>query len=104
MLEEEKEFLILAVKLLFKRIDEGKVKFIKEQVPETIKAVDSVQFDSASNPIFETITAPVRALARAVYMHEVELMEEEEGEREKASLTFPHSLGHRQVEVLGGRW
>ena len=87
-----KEFLVYAVKLLFKRINEGKVRLIAESVPETIKALDAVRFDEAGNPILETIGPPVRALANAVYASELDRLEAEAREREQNSLTCPPFL------------
>lgn len=72
MEDPEKEFLLLAVKLLFKRMDDGKVKLIAEKVPQTIEAVKAVKFDESGNPVLETITPLVRSLANAVYAQEVE--------------------------------
>jgi len=85
MRNEEKEFWVLAVKLLFRRIEDGKVTFARDRVPQTLRALEAVKFDYADNPIFETITGPVRALANVVYMHELERLEEEAEEREKNS-------------------
>lgn len=85
MTDADKEFLMFAVKLLFKQIKEGKVKFIAEKVPQALKALDAVQFDEAGNPVLETITPPVRALANAVYASEVNRLEKVAEEREQAS-------------------
>lgn len=68
----EQEFLLLKVKLLFKHYKEGKIALLADKVPETIKAVNSVKFDESGDPILETITAPVRALANAVFANEVD--------------------------------
>src|SRR2546426_8546917 len=85
MSEAEKQFMILAVQLLFKRIKEGKIKLVAENVPETLKALDAVRFDEAGNPIFETVTSPVRALANMVYASEVERSRKDADERERNS-------------------
>jgi hypothetical protein len=85
MSDSDKEFLVFAVKLLFKRIKEGKVKFFAERVPETVKALDAVRFDGGGNPILETIGPPVRAAANAVYASEVARLEAEAKNREQAS-------------------
>jgi len=85
MSDREKEFLLLAVKLLFKRIEEGKIHFARERVPETMKALDAVEFDEQGMPVFETITGPVRALANAVIGMEMERIEEEIEERARSS-------------------
>jgi len=90
MTNSGKEFLVLAVKLLFKRINEGKVKLVAERVPETIKALDAVRFDEAGNPILETIGPPVRALANAVYASEVNRLEAEAREMEQNSPVHDH--------------
>ena len=81
MTTDEKDFLLLAVKLLFMRLKEGKVKLVADKVPETLKALKAVEFDETGNPIFETITSPVRALANLVYTHEIEILEEEAEKR-----------------------
>ncbi len=83
--EKEKEFLVLAVKLLFKRIREGKVTFAEDRMPETIKALHAVTFDKDGNPVYETITPPVRSLANVVFTLAVERFEEEALERERNS-------------------
>jgi hypothetical protein len=85
MTDSDSEFLMFAVKLLFERIKEGKVKFVAEKVPATIKALDAVRFDETGNPILETITPPVRALANAMYTMEVDRLKDEAIEREKKS-------------------
>ncbi len=85
MPEDEKDFIVMAVKLLFKRLNEGKVKLVAEKVPQTLEALKAVEFDKGGNPIFETITSPVRALANFVYTHEIEILEEEAEKREKSS-------------------
>lgn len=97
MIDSNQEFLILAVKLLFKRIKEGSVKFVAERVPETIKALDAVRFDRDGNPIFETIGPLVRALANAVYASEVDRLEAEAKEREQKSPV--HDLLGKPSEV-----
>ena len=85
MNEQEKEFLILAVKLLFRKINEGKVTFAKDKVPQTLKALEEVAFNDKDNPVFETIKPPVRALANIVIAQEEQRIEEEALEREKKS-------------------
>lgn len=99
MTDSHKEFLVLAVKLLFKRIEEGKVKFFAERMPETMEALDAVQFDGAGNPIMETIGPPVRALANALYASEVDRLESGASEREQKSPV--HDLLGKPTEVDG---
>ena len=99
MTDSNQEFLIFAVKLLFKRIKEGKVSFFAERVPATMKALDAVRFDDSGNPIFETIGGPVRALANAVYANEVSQFEAEAKEREQKSPV--HDLLGKPTEVNG---
>jgi len=95
--DSNQEFLIFAVKLLLKRVKEGKVKFLAEKVPETMKAVDAVRFDKDGNPVFETIGPLVRALANAVYANEVNKLDVEAKEREQKSPL--HDLLGKSVEV-----
>ena len=97
MTDSNQEFLTFAVKLLFKRVKEGKVKFLAEKVPETMKALDAVQFDKDGNPVFETIGPLVRALANAVYANEADKLEAEAKEREQKSPV--HDLLGKPVEV-----
>lgn len=97
MTDSNQEFLIFAVKLLFNRIKEGKMKFFAERVPETMKALDAVRFDKDGNPIFETIGPPVRVLANAVYANEVSQFEREAKEREQKSPV--HDLLGKPTEV-----
>jgi hypothetical protein len=81
----EKQRLLLSVKLLFKRIEEGKIAFDPQNVPQTIAAVKAVRFDDEGIPIYETITSPVRALANLVASTELERFQAEVEERAKAS-------------------
>lgn len=102
MSEKEKDFLILAVKLLFERIKEGKIKFVAESVPQTLQALDAVRFDEAENPIYETITPPVRALANLVFTQEVERLEKEAEEQERNSPVHEHLSAPTEIteEIL----
>lgn len=45
MSEADKEFLVLTVKLLFKRIKEGKIEFAAEAQPQPMEALEAVRFD-----------------------------------------------------------
>src|SRR3981189_2923110 len=83
--EEEREFLVLAVKLLFRRSKEGKLTFVRDRVPQTLEALARVRFEQNGDPIFETISGPVRALANMVYTQEIEQLEKEAEERERNS-------------------
>lgn len=100
--EEEKEFWILAVKLLFKRIEEGTVQLAEDRTPELVKALDAVAFDEKGDPLFETITPLVRALANGVFMVEHEKFEKEKIEREKHSPVYEHLQEKTEVtdEIL----
>ena len=83
--DEEKEFWVLAVKLLFKRIEEGQVILAEDRMPEIIKDLKTVTFDEKGNPIFETITPRVRSLANAVFLCESDKLKKEAQEREQNS-------------------
>jgi hypothetical protein len=83
--EKEKEFLVLKAKLLFQRIKEGKVAFDAENVPNLMQALEAVQFNDNGDPIFETITGPIRALANMVFADPNENLEQEAREREQDS-------------------
>jgi hypothetical protein len=83
--EKEKEFITLKVKLLFRRLEEGKVKLVAENIPNAVEALKAVQFDSAGDPVYETITEPVRAMANVVYSREVQKLDKELEERERDS-------------------
>ena len=102
MSETNKEFLVLAVKLLFKRINEDKIQFAAEALPQTMKALEAVRFDEQGNPLFETITSPVRALANLVFTMETKRLEEEALEREKNSPVHEFLVDSTEVteEVL----
>jgi hypothetical protein len=88
--EEEKEFWVLAVKLLFKHIKEGNVELAEGRTPELVKELDAVAFDVNGNPLFETITPLVRALANGIFMVEYEKFKKEMIEREKNSPVHAH--------------
>ena len=85
MSEDEKDFVVLAVKLLFQRLKEGKVKLVADKMPETLRALNAVKFDAAGNPVYETISSQVRALANLVCIQQIETLDQEAEEREHAS-------------------
>ena len=85
MSSEDKEFVIFAVKLLIERLEEGKVKLVRDRVPHAVEALKAVRFDEQGNPIFETITGPVRAMANFVFHTEAKASEKEIEERERNS-------------------
>jgi hypothetical protein len=99
MSESDKELLVLAVKLVFRRIKEGKIEFAADAVPQTLKALEAVRFDDHGNPVFETITPPVRALANLVFALETKQIEEEAVEREINSPA--HEFLVEPTEVTG---
>lgn len=99
MASNDTDFMVFAVKLLFRRIKEGHVKFVDEKVPQTLRAVEAVKFDVEGNPVYETINPPVRALANLVYAHEVQKLEKEAEERERNSPL--HDLLSKPTEVTG---
>jgi len=84
--EQEKRFIIFAVKKLFDKIKEGQVKFAST-VPQTLEQVKAVRFNEGGEPIFESIGPLVRALARGVVGHD---LEEAAKERERASLVHSY--------------
>lgn len=71
-MSDEAEFERAMVKLLFRRIHEGKVKFTSD-VPETIKAIEAVRFDEKGEPILESITPLVRAAASVALAADFEM-------------------------------
>ena len=83
--DEEKEFMILAVKLLFKKIEEGSVVFHEDQVPGFAECLRKVQFDSEDDPIYETITGLVRAAANMIVNLELEKDRKQRKEIEETS-------------------
>ena len=85
MASNDQDFFVFAVRLLFERIREGRVKFVADQTPDTLQALEEVKFDKSGNPIYETIASPVRALANLVYAQELRMLEEEAEERERKS-------------------
>jgi hypothetical protein len=85
MTSQDDEFLIAAVRLLFQRINEGRIHFDAQRVPKTLEALNSVRFDQQRNPILETITSPVRSLANMICAYEAEALEKEVEERERNS-------------------
>ena len=95
--EEEKEFWILAVKLLFKRIKEGTAQLAEDRTPELVKALDTVAFDEKGSPLFATITPLVRTLANGFFMVEHEKFKKEMIEHEKHSPV--HELLQEKTEV-----
>jgi len=68
----EREFIILAVKELFRKMREGKIRFLEGQVPETVKAVEAVRFGDDGEPVFDSISPIVRTLARTLVQHDFE--------------------------------
>jgi hypothetical protein len=85
MTSEEMEFIRLKVKLLFRRLEEGKVKLVAENIPNAMEALKAVRFDSAGDPVYETITGPVRSMANLIYSLEVQKIDKELEERERDS-------------------
>jgi len=55
MSSPDKEYIIRAVRLLFNRIEEGKVKFVAEKAPHAIEALKAVKFDETGNPIYDEL-------------------------------------------------
>ena len=88
--EKEQELLVLKAKLLFERVKEGKVTFDLEHVPQLLHALDAVQLDDKGDPIVETLTGPVRALANLVFADAYENLEHEAQEREQNSPIHKH--------------
>jgi len=72
-----REFVIFAVKELFKRIKDGTVHFAPNGVPQTVQQIEAVRFDDVGEPIYETIGPLVLALARGVVGHDLERQAEE---------------------------
>jgi hypothetical protein len=95
--EKEKEFITLKVRLLFKRLEEGKVQLVHENIPNAVEALKAVKFDADGEPVYETITGPVRAMANTVYQVEVQKLDQEREEREQKSPV--HDLLEQPVEV-----
>ena len=62
MKESEREFMVVAVKQVFGKIERGDVRFT-DQVPETVRQIKAVRFDGAGGA-YETIGPLVRVLAR----------------------------------------
>lgn len=94
---EEREFWVFAVKVLFRCIQKGTFRLVRERVPHTIQALKAVAFDEKGSPVYETITGPVRALANLALTREVEVLEEEAEDRERDSPV--HGLLGEHTEV-----
>ncbi|MDE2970971.1 MAG: DUF5677 domain-containing protein [Acidobacteriota bacterium] len=86
MESRERESVILAVKALFERIEQGLVQ-ITDGAPETVREIEAVRFDRSGRPIYETIGPFVRLLARTTRAHDVK-----DGIEERASSRSVHAL------------
>jgi hypothetical protein len=84
MNETNDQLLRFGVKLLFERIEEGKIKFVNDKVPKLLEALDAVKFDDKGEPILETVTSPVRAMVNMVMAEEIEREEQERRENSPA--------------------
>src|SRR5437868_244644 len=62
MNDEQKAFEVLAVKLLFKRLGEGRVVLNNERVPNLKNAIEAVRFRDGE-PVMDTVEPRVRSLA-----------------------------------------
>jgi hypothetical protein len=75
MNDERKDFEVLAIKLLFKRIGEGRVVLSNERVPNLKRAIDSVRFQTDGEPVMDSVEPSVRSLALTVANAEVNQVE-----------------------------
>jgi hypothetical protein len=85
MSDDSREFLVLAVKLLFRGLQAGRIKVDADGAPETVRGLAAVQFDEKGEPLYDTVDLPVRALATLVYEEEAAVLKEEVADREAAS-------------------
>src|SRR6266508_479520 len=83
--KEEQEFLKLVVKLLFRRVKEGKVTFAPHLLEKLTPAMEAVKFDQEGLPLLETVQPIVASLAKTTVWVEEERRVQEEKEREKNS-------------------
>jgi len=88
MNSSEKDFIILAVKRLFAKIERGDIRFA-DTVPQTVSQLKAVRFDNTGEPILETVGPLVRALARGVMGHDLG----KEGEERKRTSPVHQFLG-----------
>jgi hypothetical protein len=64
MNRDEHQFEELSVRLLFKRIRDGRYKVSQQGAPRLVAAISAVRFKSSGEPIFETVNEDVRRAAR----------------------------------------
>src|SRR5687768_8384605 len=75
MNDEHEFFELLAVKLLFKRIGEGRLILNNEQVPNLKRAIDSVKFLPDGEPVMGSVEPQVLSLALRIANEEVNQLE-----------------------------
>ena len=89
MTDLEKEHIVAAVKRLFAKIRQGKVRFTKD-VPQTVQQLKAVRFDDHGNPIYETIGPLVHAM---VLMTASQRLDEREAKERKRNSPVHQMLG-----------
>lgn len=74
MNDEQKVFEVLAIKLLFKRIGEGRCVLNNARVPNLRRAIEAVHFKDGE-PVMDTVEPRVRSLALRIANEEVNQLE-----------------------------